>query len=318
MEATPEVIPQSSVEVRSKLGYLNTGDAVRLTSQLDKLKTKGVTKLWNSVSLPREYTCNQPQFKSKTNLEPIQLKLDSAGFNYQATLGIAVITATIFALLSTQIGGQVGFLLGYASALFPVLLIGVGSIAPGLIADILNQFSYATNSTAKSKYISCQAGKFLCGYVMGLPLSNFKAGGSSNTCEFFQLRPDVSADFTDDAMSGMGKKMYSKNEYKQSDIARASVASIAGPVAECIKFGEASGTAAGDVNTLYELMNAVLPTLSPDRQQDHIRWSAVMAYEIIKKNDKKFERLCDAFAQGVEVEECIAILEGDEPNPYLA
>jgi hypothetical protein len=38
-------------------------------------------------------------------------------------------------------------------------------------------------------------------------------------------------------------------------------------VAECINYGEASGTNANDVNTLYELMNAVDPSLSPEAVQ---------------------------------------------------
>ena len=38
-------------------------------------------------------------------------------------------------------------------------------------------------------------------------------------------------------------------------------------VAECINYGEASGTNANDVNTLFELMNAVDPSLSPEAVQ---------------------------------------------------
>jgi hypothetical protein len=38
-------------------------------------------------------------------------------------------------------------------------------------------------------------------------------------------------------------------------------------VAECINYGESSGTNANDVNTLYELMNAVDPSLSPEAVQ---------------------------------------------------
>jgi len=37
---------------------------------------------------------------------------------------------TVFGLSSSFIGGELGFVLGYASALVPVTLVGIGSIAP--------------------------------------------------------------------------------------------------------------------------------------------------------------------------------------------
>ena len=300
---------KTPAELRADLGYLPQGDAVRFTQQLDRFRAKGLCKQWNCRPAPTvsSFSVTQTTFKMKTGLEPIQLKLDSAGFNYVNVLGLAVAVATTCALLSSQIGGQVGFLLGYASALFPVLLVGVGSVAPGLIADTLNSITFATNDEERAKHVSANAGKFLCGYVMGLPLVNFRAGAPSNTCEFFQLRPDVKSDFSE---GPGGQKMFAKAEYSQVDIARCSVVSIAGPVAECISYKEATGKAAGDVNTLYELMNAVSPALAPDKQQDHIRWSAVTAHDIISSSHKAaYDALCVAFASGAQLEECVAIIE---------
>ena len=40
----------STSEVRTKLGYLNTGDAIRITSELDRLKSRGTINLWNCKS----------------------------------------------------------------------------------------------------------------------------------------------------------------------------------------------------------------------------------------------------------------------------
>ena len=47
-------------------------------------------------------------------------------------------------------------------------------------------------------------------------------------------------------------------------------------VAECINYGESSGTNANDVNTLYELMNAVDPSLSPEAVQ--VVHTAIIVY----------------------------------------
>ena len=84
---------------------------------------------------------------------------------------------------------------------------------------------------------------------------------------------------------------------------------MAGPVAECIAYGEAGGTNANDVNTLYELMRAIDPPLSPDKSQDHIRWSAVNAYEILNTRKAQLDALTEAFSNNLPLEECISILE---------
>lgn len=299
------VNPKFASEVRVKLGYLNTGDAVRMTSELDRLKKKEVVQLWASADLERpNFSVNNYQFTDKTKIEPAKLKLDDVGFDYQKTFLYALGFASVFGIGSSLIPedyGQLGFLMGYVSALFPILIVGVGSIAPGLIGTILNEFKFKTDSAEKQKWVNSNAGKFLVGYVMGLPVASFSTGGSSNTCDFFQIRPGgVKAD----AMLG--------NKFKQSDIARSSAVCMAGPVAQCWKSddGAASVAMPGDVNTLYELMNAVEPALSPNQVQDHIRWSGLTAYKILEEHSEAYERLCVAFDEGLPIEECIACIEG--------
>ena len=60
--------------------------------------------------------------------------------------------------------------------MIPVTLVGVGSIAPALIGDVLNKIKFATNEKEREKYIKANAGKFLAGYVVGLPVSRFSPG----------------------------------------------------------------------------------------------------------------------------------------------
>lgn len=305
-EEVKEVKVYTPSEVRSKLGYLNTGDAIRMTTELDRVSQKGFLQRWNAKDVSKvTFRTNTLQFKTKTNIDPIKLKLDDVGFNYQNVLIAALAFGTVFGLGSSFVGGELGFILGYASALVPVTLVGLGSIAPGLIGDILNGVQYQINAEAKEKYISMNAGKFLAGYVLGLPVAKFSTGGVSNQVEFFQIRPSGKSAVQD-------KQMFARNKFKQNDIARSSVVCIAGSVAECVYFGEGSGTNAGDVNTLYELINAVDPALPPESIQDHVRWSAMTAYEIIDEYKDEHKKLCEAFGNGLPLEECIAILEGKE------
>ena len=145
VEKLPASVP--SAEIRGKLGYLNTGDAVRITSELDRLKGKGTLRLWNShekALTGARFSVNNMQLKEKAKIEPQQLKLDDVGYDYQKTFLVSLAVASTFGIASSLIPedfGPLGFLMGYASALFPILIVGVGSIAPGLIGDVLQSSS---------------------------------------------------------------------------------------------------------------------------------------------------------------------------------
>jgi hypothetical protein len=228
----------------------------------------------------------------------------SVGFAYQNVLVAAIAIGTVCGLSANAVGGQLGFLLGYASALFPVLLVGVGSIAPGLIGETLYRFKLLTNEESRKRHVRMNAGKFLAGYVCGLPVAKFSQGNPSNTVEFFQLRPSDISEVED-------KKMFAKSKFSQIDIARISIVCLAGSVAECVEFGVASGSNPGDVNLLNELINSVEPTIAPEQVQNHIRWSALTAWEILDKYKEEYQRLVLAFEKGLPMEECIAVIEGE-------
>lgn len=292
-------------EIRYNLGYLNTGDAIRMTSELERIKAKHVISKWNSKDLenPR-FTVSNYQLKGKTSIEPVNLKLDDVGFAYQNVLVASVAIGTVCGLSANAVGGELGFLLGYASALFPVVLVGIGSIAPGLIGEALYRFKLFTNEETRKRHVRMNAGKFLAGYICGLPVAKFSQGNPSNIVEFFQLRPSDISEVED-------KKMFSKNRFKQIDIARISIVCLAGSVAECVEFGVASGSNPGDVNLLNELINSVEPTISPEQVQNHIRWSALTAWEILNKYKEEYQRIVVAFEKGLPMEECIAVIEGE-------
>lgn len=303
---TKVVQKMSAENIRKKLGYLNTGDAIRFVSELDRIKSKDIITLWNSRDLSKEkYQASNAQLKSKTNIDAAKLKLDDVGFDYQKVFGTVLITATVLALASSFVGGQIGFLLGYASALIPIVLVGIGSIAPALIGDIVNRVQYELNAEAKDKYITGNAAKFLVGYISGLPMGRFSTGGPSNTVQFYQLRPSGKSEAED-------KKMFASRRFSQSDISRCAVTCVAAPTAECMAYGEASGANGADINILYESLNALDPVLVQDQSQNYIRWSIITAHDILKKYQPELAKLKIAFAEGLPLEECIACIEGEE------
>jgi hypothetical protein len=157
-----EEVKLTSSQVRSKLGYLNTGDAVRMSSELERIKSKGSIKLWNAkdIGIKPNFAVSNGQLTSRSKIDPLKLKLDDVGYAYQNVFVAALVIGGVLGVSSSFIGGQLGFILGYSSALIPVTLVGLGSIAPSLIGDILARFKYATNKEARDKYVHMNAGNF--------------------------------------------------------------------------------------------------------------------------------------------------------------
>jgi hypothetical protein len=296
-------------ELRSKLGYLNAGDAVRMTSELDRLKMKGSLRVWNSKTLGAKpnFAVSNGQLTTKTKIDPIKLKLDDVGYDYQRVFVAALVIGSVLGLSSSAVGGEAGFLLGYLSALMPIALVGVGSVAPALIFDVLQRVTYATDEAARDRYAHMQAGKFLVGYALGLPVARFDAGAPASTAEFFQLRPTGKSEAED-------RRMFSNKSFSQVDIGPASAMCLGGAVAECMIFGEASGKNPADVNTLNDIMSRVEPALTTEAAQNHVRWSALTAHGILAENKDAYLRLVQAFKAGLPLEECISALEGAAPS----
>ena len=327
-------------ELRSKLGYLNAGDAVRMTSELDRLKIKGSLRIWNSKALSTKpnFSVSNGQLTTKTKIDPIKLKLDDVGYDYQRVFVAALVIGSVLGLSSSAVGGEAGFLLGYLSALMPIALVGVGSVAPALIFDVLQRVTYATDEAARDRYAHMQAGKFLVGYALGLPVARFDAGGPASTAEFFQLRPTGQSEVEDRRMFSnkafsqvrcvrrgkpvarqqahvsLSLSLYPPLPPLQVDIGPASAMCLGSAVAECMIFGEASGKNPADVNTLNDIMSRVEPALTTEAAQNHVRWSALTAHGILAENKDAYLRLVQAFKAGQPLEECISALEGAAPS----
>ena len=153
-------IALTAAQVRTKLGYLNTGDAVRMSSELERIKQKGSINLWNTkdIGIKPNFAVSNGQLTSRTKIDPLKLKLDDVGYAYQNVFVAALVIGGVLGVSSSFIGGQLGFILGYSSALIPITLVGLGSIAPSLIGDILARFKYATNKEARNQYVHMNAG----------------------------------------------------------------------------------------------------------------------------------------------------------------
>jgi hypothetical protein len=300
IEKPLELLPED--QLLKKIGYLITDDPIRFVTELQRIKMRGHLSIWDSFTPSTDYNVNAYQLKANSDIDPVTLKLDEVGYDYKKVIIYSMGLGTVLGLSSSQIGGQTGFLLGYASALIPIFVVGVGSIAPALIGDVLLLLKSTFDQEFRERLITLNAAKFLVGYSLGLPIRRFDTGSVINSVDFFPVRPS--------GETGAAAKLYfTKKTYTQNDVCRGSIASIAGSVAECIKYGEASGNAAADVNSLQQLVLAIEPALTPDNVQSHIRWSALNAHKILTSKADSLNKLITAFTEKKSLEECVAILE---------
>lgn len=298
-EKRSETIPKN--EIRQSLGYLSIGDAPRFSRELNEVP---LPLLWNTWDFSTRYSISNTEFVSKTKIQPVSLSLDDVGFDYQGVFLKTLAVASVLGISSSFIPadyGPVGFLLGYGSALLPIGVVGIGSIAPELIGDILKKVKYARDPIAKDKSVYNQAAKLLVGYVAGLPISSYRDGN----VEFFQVQPKSASEKENNNESSSGG-------ISQGDISRISAACLAGAVAECMEHEKAEEGNSQDIALLYECMAAVnKPPLNPSQRQDHIRYAAIEAFKILSEYPKELEKLKIAIENNESLEECISAIEGN-------
>lgn len=316
--ATTPTKTLSTSELRNLASSIDfaSGDAASQTRALDSLVDSGDFTLWksavrrtasaavssNMMSLLKPYPVTLQTLENRTGGKVTATSLGIGGegdvkFEDFRDLTVAVV------LGSTALGigalavlpPNVGATFSYFFALIPVGFIGVGSIAPGLIAGAIQGARGESDdeSTRKERICRHEAGHFLCGYLCGLPVKSY------------EINPDTGAacvEFHTDGSDGLRKQL------SEEDIAALSVVAMSGSVAEILSYGKATG---GE-NDLLELQNCFRRSkdfIGSAKQQDLTRWGALTSYSLLKGNMDKLEKLVVAFKEQSSLADCVAIIE---------
>jgi len=315
VKAIREAPVLSTSDVRETVSSIDfeAGDYNAQVSELDALVESNQLGLWkaakssavgtNSPAPLRPYPVSLNFLETRTGGKITSKSLGVGGeddvslddFKY-ATLGVTLGSSIAGVASLAFLPENIGAAFCYFFAIIPILFLGIGSTAPGIIAGAI---ASARNSPEeKSEQIDriCrhEAGHFLCGYLCGLPIKAYSANDDGVPCVEFYPSTDGNA---------VGRELSSE------EISAMSVVALSGSVAEVLKFGEAKG---GD-NDLIELdflLRRSEEFVGAEKQQDLTRWGALTAYNIITSNNDKFERLVEAFKAKKSVNDCIAAIEG--------
>jgi len=287
-----------------------SGDPSSQSQRLDDFVSSGDLSLWKSATRPTAPTNLRTFPVTLKNLETRsdgKLTAERLGVGGEDDVSLddfkyALLAVTVGSLLSAVaslvfLPENVGATFCYVFASIPILFLGVGSSAPGIIAAAIQVLkgSNGDDNDRNDRICRHEAGHFLCGYLCGLPVKNYQILDTGFPC--VEFHPSTETDIS------KGKKGFTDEE-----IAALSVVALSGSVAETLQFEQAKG---GD-NDLLELDNLFRRSanfIGAAKQQDMTRWGALIAYQLIKANMNTYEELVQAFKNKNSIAECIAIIE---------
>jgi len=275
------------------------GDAVSQTMTLDKGVESGDLSLWKSTNL-RTFPVSLSMLEQRTGGKVTGESLGVTGedvnlddFKY-ATLWVTG-GSTILAILSLAVlPPNIGATLCYLFALIPILFLGIGSTAPGIIAGAIASTRGTADSEEEKMDRICrhEAGHFLAGYCCGLPIKGYSLLDSGIPC--VEFHPSAEGD--------------TGREFTSDEIAALSVVAMSGSVAEALALGSAKG-GENDLLELEGLLRRSKEFVGAQKQQDLTRWGAMTSYNLLKANEDKYEALVQAFKEKKSVADCVAIIE---------
>ena len=301
-------------EIATSINF-GSGDATTQSKALDDLVDSGDFSLWKSAVRRGPTTASAAMSKlvpfpvtlqtleSRTGGKVTGPSLGIGGdgdvsledfkdLTVQVVLGFTILGILSLAVLPENIGATFTYLF----ALIPILFIGVGSIAPGIIAGgiVFSRGESEAAEVQRERICRHEAGHFLCGYLCGFPIKSYEINDDTNVaCVEFH---------TAEAVNG-------KRELSDEDIAALTVVAMSGSIAEIMKYDKATG---GE-NDLLELQNCFRKSkefIGAAKQQDLTRWGALTSFSLINANMSKYEGLVQAFKDKKSLSECVSIIEG--------
>lgn len=295
----PKVTPE---ELQTKiLPQLLSGSS---SEEWSNLKESGALSNFGVANL-KTFPVTLSNLESRTGLTAVSLGLEGpdAGslddFKY----------ATLFVLGGSSIGGvaalallpeNIGATVCYGFALVPVLFLGLGSTAPGLIVEAIAKIKGGSNSDGSSislreRQCRHEASHFCCGYWCGLPVERYSVDDDVARVEFGAVQ----------------------TPYSPEAVAALTVTALSGCVGEGLKWPDSpprgssgSSSAQEDLMTLEKVVfRQSEQFMGAAAQQDITRWGALMATLLLRQYSEKYEQVVKAFERKADLAECISILE---------
>lgn len=173
-----------------------------------------------------------------------------------------------------------------------LIVLGVGSTAPGLLQAAISGFS-SFFPDYQERIARHEAAHFLVAYLLGLPILGYSL--------------DIGKEHVNLIDERLEKLIYS-GQLDAKELDRLAVVAMAGLAAEGLKYDKVIGQSA-DLFTLQRFINRSKPQLSKDQQQNLTRWAVLFAGSLLKNDKVIHEALITAMSNKATILECIEAIE---------
>jgi hypothetical protein len=256
--------------------------------KLTELKSAGAASSFNSLKVaPR--LVSQAELMRVTKLDP-QLLLGGSQTDFKWLLIATVVGSSVLGLgaqAMTFLREDLRFALTYGLALFPILLLAIGSTAPGLL-ELPAKMLAGKGGESAERAARHEAAHLLLGYCFGLELESFSLEKGREAVAF-----------TGESAGPL------ELEKAQALL----VVAMGGMIGEYLAFGDAEG-GRQDLAEMQTILTRVYPRLSPAEQQGYTRWAALMSWSYLKSMTKQLDATTAALQSGASLSEVLGAIEG--------
>ncbi|KAF8011968.1 hypothetical protein BT93_I0177 [Corymbia citriodora subsp. variegata] len=264
-------------------------DAVK--DALDQLSEVGWAKKWSSQPYVSRRTTSLRELTTLGIKNAENLAIPSVR-NDAAFLFTVVGTTGFLGVLAGQLPGDWGFFVPYLLGSISLIVLAVGSIAPGLLQAAISGFS-TVFPDYQDRIARHEAAHFLVAYLIGLPILGYSL--------------DIGKEHVNLIDERLEKLIYS-GQLESKELDRLAVVAMAGLAAEGLKYDKVVGQSA-DLFSLQRFINRSKPQVSKDQQLNLTRWAVLFAVSLLKNNVVLHEALMAAMSRKASVVECIEAIE---------
>ena len=276
----PEALRMAEQPVKSLLNEMKENETISKWNSLGKIKSENV--------FPRAFT--------EVGLTDVDAKIgtpnNDADFNFIVT--VTVTTSLLAVIIGVTLPGDWGAFGSYLMGGVSLVVLAVGSTAPGLLKVGVDTVS-RLNPEYMERIVKHEAAHFLIAYLSGIPVSSYSLGLMEMHVELLEAKIE--------------KKLVGKaGVITTEEMEALAVVAMSGVAAEAKYFEKVAGQEA-DLFSLQKAMNKTEPKLGAQKEQSVTRWAVYKAARIITDNEKSYEQLCQAMKEGKSVAECVKAIE---------
>jgi len=276
----PEALRMAEQPVKSLLNEMKENETISKWNSLGKIQSENV--------FPRAFT--------EVGLTDVDAKIgtpnNDADFNFIVT--VTVTTSLLAVIIGVTLPGDWGAFGSYLMGGVSLVVLAVGSTAPGLLKVGVDTVS-RLNPEYMERIVKHEAAHFLIAYLSGIPVSSYSLGLMEMHVELLEAKIE--------------KKLVGKaGVITTEEMEALAVVAMSGVAAEAKYFEKVAGQEA-DLFSLQKAMNKTEPKLGAQKEQSVTRWAVYKAARIITDNEKSYEQLCQAMKEGKSVAECVKAIE---------